>query len=304
MGTTGFVGLGRMGRPMAANLCRKGFPLAVYDINPEPVRALAAEGASTAADAGEVARGCDVIFTMLPDSAAVDQVVAGPGGLLEHGRPGSVIVDMSTVSPLVTDRLAAAAAARGLSFVDAPVGRLASHADRGESLFMVGASDADFARVTPLLEAMGTTIYHCGGVGTGMRTKLVNNYLAIVSCQLNAEALALSQRLGLSLERTLDVVYGTTAMNGQLKIAWPAKVLRSDTAPGFTIDLAHKDLTLIVEAANAARVPMAIGAAAREAFSTARGRGYGSQDFSAMVDVLCDLLEIDRPRLAPEAAGA
>jgi len=304
MGTTGFVGLGRMGRPMAANLCRKGFPLAVYDINPEPVRALVAAGAQAAADVAEVARAGDVIFTMLPDSAAVDQVVAGAGGLLEHARPGSVIVDMSTVSPLVTDRLAAAAAARGLSFVDAPVGRLASHADRGESLFMVGASDADFTRIKPRLDAMGTTIYHCGGVGAGMRTKLVNNYLAIVSCQLNAEALALSQRLGLSLERTLDVVYGTTAVNGQLKIAWPAKVLRGDTVPGFTIDLAHKDLTLIVEAANAANVPMAIGAAAREAFSAARGRGYGAQDFSSMVDVLCDLLDIDRPRLAAETTGA
>ncbi|MDE3155737.1 MAG: NAD-binding protein [Acidobacteriota bacterium] len=299
METTGFVGLGRMGRPMALNLCRKGHALVVHDINPEPVAALVAAGARAAGGAADVARAGGVIFTMLPDSAAVELVVAGPDGLLAHARPGSVIVDMSTVSPLATDRLAAAAAARGVSFVDAPVGRLASHADRGESLFMVGASDADFARVKPLFEAMGTTIYHCGGVGTGTRTKLVNNYLAIVSCQLNAEALALSQRLGLSLERTLDVVYGTTAVNGQLKIAWPAKVLRGDTAPGFTIDLAHKDLTLIVEAANAARVPMAIGAAAREAFSTARGRGYGALDFSSMVDVLCDLLEIDRPRLAP-----
>ena len=150
-------------------------------------------------------------------------------------------------------------------------------------------TEATFARVKPLLEAMGTTIHHCGGVGAGMRTKLVNNYLAIVSCQFNAEALALSQRFGLSLEKTLDVIHGTTATNGQLKIAWPVKVLKGDTEPGFTIDLAHKDLTLIVEAANAAQVPMPIAAAARESFSAARGRGHGAKDFSAMVDVLCDL---------------
>src|SRR5207247_6314558 len=155
--------------------------------------------------------------------------------------------------------------------VDAPVGRLASHADRGESLFMVGASEADFRRVKPLLEAMGTTIHHCGPVGSGIRTKLVNNYLAISSCQLNAEALALAQRFGLSLEKTLEVIYGTTATNGQLKMAWPAKVLKGDTEPGFTIDLAPKDLTPIVESANIAKVPMPIGAAAREAFSAARG---------------------------------
>ncbi len=144
---------------------------------------------------------------------------------------------------------------------------------------------------------MGSTIHHCGPVGTGIRTKLVNNYLAIVSCQLNAEALALCQRFALSLSNTLDVLYGTTATNGQLKIAWPAKVLKGDTEPGFTIDLAHKDLTLILDAANAAQVPMAIGAAAREAFTSARSRGYGGQDFSAMVDALCDLAHINKPRL-------
>jgi 4-hydroxybutyrate dehydrogenase/sulfolactaldehyde 3-reductase len=205
---------------------------------------------------------------------------------------------MSTIDPFVTDRLAAAAAVSGLSFVDAPVGRLASHAERGESLFMVGAADDVFARVRPMLEAMGTTIHHCGAVGTGMRTKLVNNYLAIISCAFDAEAIALSQRFGLSLEKTLDVIHGTTATNGQLKIAWPSKVLKGDTAPGFTIDLAHKDLTLIVEAANAARVPVPIAAAARESFSAARSGGHGAQDFSAMVDVLCDRVGIARPRLS------
>jgi 4-hydroxybutyrate dehydrogenase/sulfolactaldehyde 3-reductase len=283
---------------MAANLCRKGFALRVHDIRHEPVRALESLGAKAAADVRDVAGACDVIFTMLPDSAHVEEVVAGRGGLIEHGRAGSAIVDMSTIDPFVTDRLAAAAAVSGLSFVDAPVGRLASHAERGESLFMVGAADDVFARVRPMLEAMGTTIHHCGPVGAGMRTKLVNNYLAIISCAFNAEAIALSQRFGLSLEKTLDVIHGTTATNGQLKIAWPSKVLKGDTAPGFTIDLAHKDLTLIVDAANAAKVPVPIAAAARESFSGARSGGHGAQDFSAMVDVLCDRAGIARPRLS------
>jgi len=286
-----------MGRPMASNLCRKGFDLIVHDVNPAAMRELVALNARAASGAADVGASGDIVFTMLPNSAIVAEVVLGADGVLAHAKRGTLLVDMSTVDPLVTDRLAQAAADRGCSFVDAPVGRLASHADRGESLFMVGASADDFARVTPLFEAMGTTIHHCGAPGAGMRTKLVNNYLAIVSCQLNAEALALCQRFGLSLSHTLDVLYGTTATNGQLKIAWPAKVLAGDTEPGFTIDLAHKDLTLIVEAANAAQVPLAVGAAAREAFSSARSRGYGSQDFSAMVDALCDLARIDKPRL-------
>jgi len=293
----GFIGLGNMGRPMAANLARKGISLVVYDISADRLAALTAAGARGANSVADVAAASEIVFTMLPDSAAVEQVIAGEQGVLAHLRSGSAIVDMSTIDPRVTDRLAAAASARGVAFVDAPVGRLASHAERGESLFMVGADDATFARVKPLLEAMGTTIHHCGPVGTGMRTKLVNNYLAIISCQLNAEAIALSQRFGLSLEKTLEVIHGTTATNGQLKIAWPAKVLKGDTEPGFTIDLAHKDLTLIVQAAEGEHVPVPIATVAREAFEHARRSGYGSRDFSAVVDVLCDQAHIDRPRL-------
>jgi len=296
--TIGFVGLGNMGRPMAANLCRKGFSLLVHDVNPAPVRALADLGARAAPTVAAVAAGSDVVITMLPTSAIVEQVVAGPDGVLAHLRRHGAVMDMSTIDPLVTDRLAAATAARGCEWIDAPVGRLASHAERGESLFMVGADEAAFARVKPLLDAMGTTVHHCGPVGAGMRTKLVNNYLAIISCQLNAEAVALSQRFGLSLAKTLDVIHGTTATNGQLKIAWPSKVLKGDLEPGFTVDLAHKDLTLIVEAANEAKVPVLVAAAAREAFSTARSEGYGAKDFSVVVDALCQRAGIAKPRLS------
>src|ERR1700733_926202 len=175
MQTIGFIGLGRMGMPMASNLCRKGLPLLVYDINPIAAEALKKLGARVAHSVADVATGSDIVILMVPGSAEVEAVVLGPDGVLAHGRAGQLIMDMSTVEPTTTDRIAERAAARGLSVVDAPVGRLASHADRGESLFMVGASDADFQRVRPLLEAMGTTIHHCGKVGNGGRTKLVNN---------------------------------------------------------------------------------------------------------------------------------
>ncbi len=295
--TVGFIGLGRMGLGMASNLCRKGFSLVAYDINPQAVQAVVKLGAKSADSIAKASKDVDVIITMLPNSAIVREAVSGPDGVLAHARAGAIVMDMSTVDPLVTDQLSEATKKKGLSFVDAPVGRLASHADRGESLFMVGGTENDFNLVKPLLEAMGTTIHHCGATGTGTRTKLVNNYLAVVSCHLNAEALTLSQRFGLSLEKTLDVIYGTTATNGQLKIAWPEKVLKGDIAPGFTIDLAHKDLTLIVEAANSVKSPMPLGAAAREAYSIARARGFGGDDFSAMVDAWCDMSGTEKARL-------
>jgi len=297
METIGFVGLGRMGRPMASNLARKGFRLVVHDINREAVAALEALQCRGAESPAQVAAESAMVITMLPNSAVVADVVTGPDGILAHAKRGGLVMDMSTVSPETTDAVAKAAAAKGIGFVDAPVGRLAEHADRGESLFMVGGTPEDFARVKPMLEAMGNTIHHCGPVGSGTRTKLVNNFVAIALCELNAEALALSQRFGLELSKTLDVLYGTTAVNGQLKVNWPNKVLKGDTSPGFTIDLAHKDLSLIVEAANAAKVPVPMGAAAREAFSAARASGFGGQDFSAMVDALCTAAGIAKVRL-------
>jgi 4-hydroxybutyrate dehydrogenase/sulfolactaldehyde 3-reductase len=296
MATIGFIGLGRMGRPMAGNMQQKGYSLLAYDIVDEPVKALVALGASAAASIAELATQCQTIITVLPSHAEVETVILGEGGVLANASPGTLVMDMSTVDPASTDRVAAALADAGMRFVDAPIGRLASHADRGESLFMVGASDGDFDQVRPLLETMGTEIHHCGGPGSGIRTKLVNNYLAITSCQMNAEALALTQRFGLDLDKTLSVIHGTTATNGQLKINYATKVLSGDIEPGFQIDLAHKDLSLVMGAANAAQVPMAIGAAARESLSMARARGWGGKDFSALLDALCETAGLEKLR--------
>jgi 4-hydroxybutyrate dehydrogenase/sulfolactaldehyde 3-reductase len=301
MDKIGFIGLGRMGRPMASNLRKKGFDLVVYDVNEAGVTALTDLGATRGTSIADVAAQADVIITMLPNSVIVADVVCGPDGVLSAARKVSLVLDMSTIDPTTTDAIAADCAARGIGFVDAPVGRLATHADIGQSLFMVGGSVGDFERVKPMLEAMGSTIHHCGDCGAGTRTKIVNNFMAISLCQLNAEALTLAQRFELDLDNTLDVLYGTTATNGQLKINWLQKVLVGDTTAGFTIDLAHKDLTLVMESANAARVPMPMAAAAREAFSQARARDFGSSDFSAMLHAHCDAVQLEPPVLAPDS---
>ena len=296
MATIGFIGLGRMGRGMAANLLKKGFSLRVLDIDRQAMEHLGSLGATMAKDVAAVARECDIVITMLPTSSEVEAVACGADGMFAHGRKGAILLDMSTIDPLATDRLQAQAQRAGMTVVDAPVGRLAEHADRGESLFMVGASDADFVRVRPLLDAMGTTVHHCGDVGAGGRTKIVNNYVAITLCQVNAEALALSQRFGLDLVNTLQVLFGTSASNVQLKINFANKVLAGDTRPGFTIDLAHKDLGLVLGAAHAAKVPMPVAAAVHESFSLARAAGFGQLDFSGIADVVCELAKVDKPR--------
>ena len=293
----GFIGLGAMGKGMALNLQTKGFQLGVFDIAPEPVAILVQQGAIEAASIAELTENSDIVVTMLPGSPEVEAVVLGEAGVLAHGRDGMLLLDMSTVDPETTDTLAERLSEAGIAVVDAPVGRLAQHANAGESLFMVGASDEDFARVRPLLEAMGTTIHHCGAVGNGMRTKLINNYLGIVSCQMNAEVLTLATRFGLDLQTTLDVIHGTTATNGQLKMNYATKVLTGDIEPGFTIDLAHKDLNLIVNAANQVKVPLPIAAAARESVSFARNTSFHNKDFSDLLDHWYERTGVKAPRL-------
>ncbi len=286
----GFVGLGRMGRPMAGHLAAKGFEVRGYDANPN-----AAQGLRTADSVAEAVAGADAVLTMLPGPADVRGVVTE--GVLPNAAPGALVVDMSTIDPATTDALAEACTARGLGFVDAPVGRTAAHADKGECLFMVGAEPDQLERLRPVLEAMGTTVIHCGKAGTGIRTKLVNNLLAISLAQLNAEVLALAERYGLDLQTTLKVLTGTTATNGHLTANFPNKVLKGDTAPGFSIDLAHKDLSLALDSANALEVPLAMGAAARECLSLARADGRGGSDFSALLDHWCARAGVASPRL-------
>ena len=297
--SVGFIGLGRMGRPMATNLLRKGFEVLAHDIDPKAVAAVVRHGAEAAASVAELARNSSTVFTVLPTHVEVEQVLFGPEGVVGNARPGTLVVEMSTIAPSSTDRIAAALVDAGMRFVDAPIGRLASHADRGECLFMVGRDDADCDAVEPMLAAMGTEIHRCGPAGSGIRTKLVNNYLAIASCQLSAEALTLMQAFGLDLERSLEVIHGTTATNGQLRMNYATKALAGDIEPGFQIDLAHNDLSLALEAAGAERVPLTLGAAARECLSLARARGWGDKDFSALLDALCESCGAPPVRFAP-----
>lgn len=292
----GFIGLGRMGKPMASNMQKKGFELVVLDLNKQAVAELVALGAKAGNSIADIARECEIIVTMLPSSVEVEKVANGPDGIFAHAQKGAILMDMSTIDPVATDRLNAEAQKHGMTMVDAPVGRLAEHADRGESLFMVGASASDYAKIKPMLEAMGTAMFHCGPVGTGGRTKLVNNYIAVTLTQVNGEALALSQRFGLDITKTLEVLLGTSANNGQLRMNFPNKVLAGDTTPGFTIDLAHKDMSLIVAAAHHAKVPMPVAAAVHESFSQARAAEFGTIDFSGIADVICDIAKIEKPR--------
>lgn len=291
----GFIGLGAIGGPMASNLARKGFDVLAYDLSEAAMGLLVEEGARAAPSAAAVAAVSDVIFLMLPNSYHVRSVVEQD--LLPNLKPGAIIVDSSTIAPDITDAVAAATTVAGHVFVDAPVGRTVLHAKRGECLFMVGADDEHFQRILPMLNAMGTTVVQCGKTGSGIRVKIVNNLLSIAVCQATSEALTLGAAFGLDLQVELDVMRSTTANNGFLQFAFPDKTLSGDIEPGFQVDLAHKDVSIAIDAANRLRVPMTVAAAAREAISIARARGYGGKDWTAILDSWMDLSGIDKPLL-------
>src|SRR3954447_25441479 len=191
----GFIGLGSMGRPMATSLVRNGFAVSVFDTAPAHVAALVERGAARASNLGALVFAADVVITMLPNTPDVAGVVGGAGGLLETGRAGMLMIDMSTIDQAASRFFGAVLADKGIRFVDAAVGRSPAHAERGESLFMVGAAAGDLERARPILEAMGNKIIHCGPQGSGISMKIVNNFLAMATCQLSAEALTLGSKL-------------------------------------------------------------------------------------------------------------
>lgn len=293
----GFIGLGAMGLPMASNLQRKGFDLNVFDIDAEKVETLVALGARKAGSVAAAARGAEVIVTMLPATVHVESVVLGPDGVLASIDAGAVLMDMSTIDANGTDRIAAACSERGTPFTDCPVGRLVLHAERGESLFMVGAEDSVFARVEPLLNAMGTAIHRCGPPGMGSRMKVINNFLLLTIAEVCAEAIALGSKLGLDIGTMRDVTAATTAQNGQFHTLMVNKVLRGDVSPGFTIDLAFKDMGLAMTAAAEQRMGLPVGAAAYAVYGGARAGSYATKDYSALLALACEQAGIETPRL-------
>lgn len=294
----GFVGLGAMGLPMASNLVRKGFSVIGYDIDPGKVNRLVALGAQAGGSVAATAAEASIVVTILPATKEVEEVVLGAQGVLPNMKKGSLLLEMSTIDPRGTDGVIKACETQGVAFVDAPVGRLASHAERGESLFMVGGTEDDVARVRPLLDAMGTTIHHCGPAGTGIRMKVVNNYMLLVTAQITAESILLGTRFGLSIDTMKKVTADTTATNGQFQIAFASKCLQGDLKPGFTLDLAHKDVSLALEAAKELRIGLPVGAAAREAYGAARASDYAKRDYSGMLDYICEAAGVAPPRLS------
>ncbi|AYY14066.1 NAD(P)-dependent oxidoreductase [Actinobacteria bacterium YIM 96077] len=300
--TIGFIGLGVMGGPMAANLVRAGFDVVGYNRSPAKVEPLVDAGGRRAGSAVEAAAGADVVITMLPDSPDVEAVLLGQAsgedargddaagggddgdsaGVLAHLSPGATVIDMSTIRPDVARRLAEAGAQRGNRVLDAPVSGGERGAIDGVLSIMVGGDEHAFTSVKPILHAMGTTVVHVGPAGSGQTVKAANQLMVAGILEVVSEALVFLDAHGVDRERAVEVLSGGLAGNAILERKGAA-MLEGNFAPGFRVDLHHKDLGIVTAAARETGVAIPVGALAATLVASLRAQGHGDLDHSALL---------------------
>jgi 3-hydroxyisobutyrate dehydrogenase len=283
----GFVGVGRMGRPMASNLLEHGFAVAAYDLNPAPVAALAEMGARAASSAADAARDAQAVISMVPGPADASALWLGTQGLLAALEDGAVAIDMSSIDPLTSRTVHEAARSRGIEMLDAPVSGGVEGATSGRLAIMVGGDPALFERCRPVFRAMGReeALYHVGGPGHGCAMKMCNNVLTGINMVAACEAIALGIRSGLDVEMLYKVITQSSGTSSSLERRIP-KVMAADFEPGFALDHMYKDIGIAVDTAALLNTPLYFGALARQRYAEARRAGYGGEDSSAVAKIV------------------
>jgi 2-hydroxy-3-oxopropionate reductase len=288
----GFIGLGIMGKPMSRNLMKAGHKLVVFDIVAESVDAIVAEGAARGASAAGVASKSEIVITMLPDGPEVDEAILGPGGVLEGARPGTLVIDMSSISPLVAQKAGAACAAKGVDFLDAPVSGGEPGAIAGTLAILVGGKPEAFDRAVPVFKAMGASVTLTGPVGAGNVTKLANQIMVACNIAAMGEALVLAAKAGLDPEVVFNAVKGGLAGSNVLNAKAPMVIARN-FKPGFRIRLHQKDLRNALLAAESMKVSLPITSLVQQMLIALMNDGKGDYDHSGIVTFLENLAQTE-----------
>jgi 2-hydroxy-3-oxopropionate reductase len=281
----GYIGLGIMGRPMALNLLKAGYPVAVYARRPEAMASLPEAGAVACASPREVAERADVIFTNVSDTPDVEEVVLGPNGIVHGARPGAVVVDHSTISPSATRRIAAALGERGVGMLDAPVSGGQQGAINGTLSVMVGGPEAVFRRVLPMLEVIGRNIVHVGEHGAGQVAKACNQVVIAQTIAAVAEGLLLATAAGVDPAKVREALLGGFAQSRVLEVHGQ-RMLDRNYAPGFTSRLHQKDMRIVLETAHELGLPLPGASTVAQYLNALVGGGDTEVDSSAIAPVL------------------
>jgi len=281
MATVGFVGLGIMGRPMLRNLLKAGHTVVAYGRTPSKLDASVADGAQRGTSNADVGARADIVITMLPDGPEVEEVVLGPNGILSGSKSGSLIIDMSSISPLVSQKIGTACAAKGVDFLDAPVSGGEPKAIDGTLAIMVGGSQAAFEKAEPLLKCLGSSVTLTGPIGAGNTTKLANQIMVACNIAAMGEALTLATRCGLNPEVVVNAVKAGLAGSAVLNAKGPMLIARN-FKPGFRINLHQKDLRNALKTAEANNVCLPLTAQVQQMISSLIADGKGDFDHSAI----------------------
>ncbi|RMB83830.1 2-hydroxy-3-oxopropionate reductase [Streptomyces shenzhenensis] len=277
-----FIGLGIMGSPMAANLVKAGHTVTGYNRSRPAIDKLVAAGGKGAGSVAEAVADAEVVITMVPADPQVEEVILGEGGVLENVQPGTLVIDMSSITPQTSIKVATAAKEKGVRTLDAPVSGGEAGAIEAVLSIMVGGAADDFADAKPVLDAMGTTVIHVGPTGAGQTVKAANQLIVAVNIQVVAEAVVFLENAGVDLPAALDVLAGGLAGSTVLNRK-KANMVNREFAPGFRIDLHHKDMGIVTAAARAVEAPLPIGSLAAQLVASARANGDGPLDHSALL---------------------
>ena len=288
----GFIGLGIMGKPMAKNLIKAGYSLIVHDLNRASVEDLSKEGAQTATSSAEVAQQSEIIITMLPNSPDVELVVLGEKGVLGGAKSGMIIIDMSSIEPLVSQKIAAEAAKKGIEFLDAPVSGGEPGAVQGTLAIMVGGKEEVFTQCLPILEVMGKSVVRVGDIGAGGFAKLANQVIVALNIAAVSEAFVLGQKAGLDPEKLFQAIRGGLAGSHVMDAKIPMIVDRN-FQPGFKIKLHDKDIKNALATAAGLRTPLPLTGLIEQILSASIADGKGELDHSAIIQFTEKLAHVE-----------
>jgi 2-hydroxymethylglutarate dehydrogenase len=289
----GFIGLGAMGKPMAKRLLDGSHQLFVYDVDKDVVTEMEGLGAKGCASPKEVAAQVETVLLSLPNSAIVSHVVGGEDGVVAGIKEGASIVDLSSVDPETTRKLAALAAGKGVSYMDAPVSGGVAGAAAGTLTIMVGGKASSVEKVTPILNQLGKKIVHVGDIGAGDAVKIVNNLLLGANMAALAEALVLGKKLGLEAATMSDIIGQGSGKSYVLDAKMEKFIMEGNFKPGFAVDLQYKDLGLALDAAKSTKMPLPMTSQALQLFEMARAKGFGNEDMSSVIKVWEELMDTE-----------
>ena len=289
-----FIGLGTMGAPMAKRLLKFGYIVKLYDVSKRALSKFTEENAVISASPEDASFEVDCCITMLPRSEDVEEAILGPKGAINSLKKDSLVIEMSTINPDTTKTIYEQLSSKGINMIDAPVGRTPREAISGELLIITGGNNQNVKKAMPVLNIIGSEVVHVGDICSGIKMKLVNNYMSMVGMVMTAETILFAKKVGIDQEQAVKIIQSTAAGKGQINVNFPKKVLSGDLSPDFPLSMGLKDISLAIQLGKKNGLQLNLGRVSKEYFSLAKKFDRENQDCTAMLHLLEDVTNLKK----------